>query len=58
MYKWLKDIWINYTKFVIKNKSILILDNATSHKTTMINNELKKVDSELIMIPGGLTSKL
>ena len=44
--------------FGLKWRTLLVLDNATAHKTSKVKQKFKECDASLSMIPSGLTWKL
>ena len=44
--------------FNIKWKTLLVLDNATNHKTSKVKDKIKECETALSVIPSGLTWRL
>ena len=55
MLKWIKEVWIKYTK---KAPSLLFLDSFSAHTTQAVKDSFKQYNTTIIVIPGGLTSVL
>lgn len=53
---WLEEIWKNRSGGLLKKKSLLVLDSFEAHKTSQIKLAFKDENSNLAVIPGGLTS--
>jgi hypothetical protein len=58
MQEWINSVWRKYTVFKLKKECMLVLDDASSHKTKEVVEKLEKLNTQIVMIPGGLTSKL
>ena len=61
MHVWLEDIWLKHTK-LMKQKlgfenSLLTFDAFSAHKTDEVEAKLVQNKSDILMIPGGCTSK-
>ena len=58
MLRWIEDIWKKYSFFNLKWKTLLVLDNATTHNTNKVKEKIIKCEAYVSMIPSGITSKL
>ena len=60
MLKWISKYGEREKKliFPLNKRSLFVLYNATTHKTTKVKEKLKECEISLPMIPNGLTSKL
>lgn len=56
MVDWLKSVW--ETRKDVSSRSMLILDAFRGHLTDEVKARIKDKTSDLVVIPGGLTSKL
>jgi transposase-like protein len=59
MSHWIDGVWRRRpgTFFTQKN-SLLVMDSMTAHKQDCVKQELKKLNTDIAIIPGGLTKKL
>ena len=53
---WLNKVWKNHPGGLSKKKSILVLDSFSAHLTDAIKVQLKQENTDMAVIPGGLTS--
>ena len=58
MLEWLKTVWGCRPTAFLNQTSMLVLDAFKGHLTDSVKNQLRKMNSELVVIPGGLTSML
>ncbi|KAG5831790.1 hypothetical protein ANANG_G00282950 [Anguilla anguilla] len=59
MREWLREIYVNRPDgFFHKYPSLLICDSMRAHLTDAVKNQVKQTNSELAVIPGGLTKEL
>ena len=58
MLEWLKILWGRRTRAFLNQPSMLVLDAFKGHLTHSVKNQLRKMNTELIDIPGGMTSVL
>ena len=42
----------------LKMKTLLVLDNAITHKTCKVNDKIKKCKTSISIIPSGLTRRM
>ena len=56
--KWINELWRNYSHFVVKKVTILVMDDASMHKIHIVKNKIKECKTKISMIPGGLTRYL
>ena len=57
MLEWLKIVWDRRPRAFLNQPSILVLDALKGHLTDSVKNQLRKMNTELVM-PGGKTSVL
>lgn len=55
---WLRRIWANRKGGLSKSRALLVWDQFRSHTTDSIKNLLQEMNTEIAVIPGGLTSQL
>ena len=55
MLKWIRNIWIRYTK---KKPSLLFLDSFSAHLTDQVKEAFTQFNTTIVVIPGGCTSIL
>ena len=55
---WVENIWSKRSRRGSNPKSLLVLDSFTAHKTVNIKNRFHEKNTNLAVIPGGLTSRL
>lgn len=59
MSEWLREIYVKRPDgFFHKSPSLLICDSMRAHLTDAVKNKVKQTNSELAIIPGGLTKEL
>lgn len=59
MREWLREVYVKRPDgFFHASPSLLICDSMRSHLTTTVKNQVKQMNSELAIIPGGLTKEL
>ena len=58
MMKWINAVWRKYAHFKLKKKNMLILDDASMHKTPGIRKSIELSETKVMMIPDGLTRYL
>ncbi|KAJ8009155.1 hypothetical protein DPEC_G00085960 [Dallia pectoralis] len=59
MSEWLREIYARRLDgFFHKSPSLLICDSMDAHLTNAVKNQVKQTNSELAIIPGGLTKEL
>jgi len=58
MLEWLKIVWGHRPRTFLNQPSILVLDAFKGHLTDSMKNRLRKMKTELVVIPGGMTSVL
>ena len=54
--KWVAKLWIKYS--FINLITLLVLDNAITHKTSKVKDKIKECEAVLSVIPSGLTWRL
>lgn len=55
---WIKRVWMRRPGALLKKKCLLVLDSFRGHTTEEVKKILKKGNTDLAIIPGGLTSVL
>ena len=58
MLEWLKIVWVRRPRTFLNQPSMLVLDAFKGHLTDSVKNQLRKMKTELLVIPGGMTSVL
>jgi len=58
MLEWLKIVWGRRPRAFLNQPSMLVLDAFIGHLTDSMKNQLRKTKTELVVIPGGMTSVL
>jgi hypothetical protein len=58
MLEWLKMVWSRRSGAFLNQPSMLILDAFKGHVTDSVKDQLRKMKTELVVIPGGMTSVL
>jgi len=58
MLEWLKIVWVCRTRAFLNQLSMLVLDAVKGHLTDSVENQLRKMNTELVIMPGGITSVL
>ena len=59
MSDWLQEVYVRRPDgFFNKSPSLLIYDSMRAHLTDAVKAKVKKINSELAVIPGGLTKEL
>ena len=59
MSDWLREVYVKRPdRFFHKSPSLLIYDSMRAHLTDVVKAKVKKTNSELCVIPGGLTKEL
>ena len=58
MLEWLKIVWGRRPRAYLNQPSMLVLDAFKGHLTDSVENQLCKMNTELVIIPGGITSVL
>ena len=55
---WIQKVWCSRPEGLRKEKNILVWDSFRAHLTDEVKNELKNANTNVDVIPGGLTSLL
>ena len=55
---WLKTVWMKRKGGLEKQRSMLVLDAFRCHTTDNVKSKLKRSNTHLVVIPGGITSIL
>jgi len=58
MLEWLNIVWGRSPRAFLNQPSMLVLDAFKGHLTDSVKNQLHKMKTELVVIPGGMTSVL
>ena len=58
MLEWLKIVWGRRPRAFLNQPSMLVLDAFKGHLTDSVKKQLRKMNTELVVIPGGMTSVL
>ena len=58
MLEWLKIVWVSRPRAFLNQPSILVLDAFKRHPTDSVKNQLRKMKTEILVIPGTMTSVL
>ena len=58
MLEWLKIVWSRRPGAFLNQPSVLVLDALKGHVTDSVKDQLCKMKTELVVIPGGMTSVL
>jgi hypothetical protein len=58
MLEWLKIVWRRRTGTFLNQLSMLVLDAVKGHVTDSMKDQLHKMKTERLVIPGGMTSVL
>ena len=58
MLEWLKQVWSRRPGAFLNQPSMLVLDAFKGHVTDSVKDQLRKMKTELVVIPGGMTSVL
>ena len=58
MLEWLKIVWGRRPRAFLHQPSMLVLDALKGHLTDSVKNQLRKMYTELVVIPGGMISVL
>jgi len=58
MFWWIENVWIQRARRGNNQRSLLVLDSFTAHKTDAVKRRFREKNTDLAVIPGGLTSRL
>ena len=58
MIKWVAEVRWKYSFFNLKWKTLLVLVDKTTHKTSKVKDKIKERETVLLVIPSGLTRRL
>jgi hypothetical protein len=56
--EWLKIVWSHWPRTFLNQLPMLVLDAFKGHVTDSVKDQLRKMKTELVVIPGGMTSML
>ena len=55
MFKWISEVCRKYSFYGLKWRTLLVLDNAATYKTSKVKEKFKECDTLLSLMPSGLT---
>jgi hypothetical protein len=55
---WVENVWRQRANLGSNPCSLLVLDSFTAHRTDPVKRHLKEKNTDMAVIPGGLTSRL
>ena len=55
---WVENVWTQRASRVSNPRSLLVLDTFTAHRTNTVKRRFYRKNTDLAIIPGGLTSHL
>jgi transposase-like protein len=55
---WIENVWTQRARRGVNPRSLLVLDSFTAHKTDAVKKRFREKNTDLAVIPGGLTSRL
>ena len=55
---WLKVVWGRRPGALLRKRGMLILDSFRGHITEKIRKQISEMNTDLVVIPGGMTSQL
>lgn len=58
MLEWLEKIWNRRPGAMLRQRGMLTLDSFRGHLTEAVKNKIKDLNTDLVVIPGGMTSQL
>ena len=58
MVDWLKVVWARRPGGLRQRRNMLVLDAFRGHVTDEVKNQVKELNGDLVIIPGGMTSQL
>ena len=58
MVDWLSVVWNKRPGALLKKRAMLVLDAFKGHLTTKVKTKIASLKSDLVVIPGGMTSQL
>jgi hypothetical protein len=58
MLEWLKILWGHRPGAFVNQPSMLVLDACKGHVTDSVKDQFRKMKTELVVFPGGMTSVL
>ena len=58
MQDWLEVVWRRRTGAVPKQRGMLILNGFRGHATDSVKSSMESMSTDMVIIPGGLTSQL
>ena len=58
MYLWIKNVWENRPGGLLKKKACLVYDMFKAHLVEPVKKRLEDINTDVAIIPGGLTSQL
>jgi hypothetical protein len=58
MMDWIKVVWKRRPGTLLNKRGMLVLDSFKGHLTQQVLEEMRKVNTDLVVLPGGMTSQL
>jgi hypothetical protein len=58
MTDWVKVVWKRRRGTLLDKRGMLVLDSFKGHLTQQVEEEMRKANTDLVVIPGGMTSQL
>ena len=55
---WIENVWCQRANLSSNSRSLLVLDSFTAHKTDVVKHRFCEKNTNIAIIPGGLTSRL
>ena len=55
---WMENVWHRRANLGSNPRSLLVLDSFTAHKTDPVKRRFREKNTDIAIIPGGLTSRL
>jgi hypothetical protein len=55
---WMENVWCRRANLGSNPRSLLVLDSFTAHRTDPVKCHFKEKNTDMAVIPGGLTSRL
>ena len=55
---WIENVWTQRARRINNPKSLLVLDAFSAHRTDTVKRRIDRKNTDIAIIPGGLTSRL
>lgn len=55
---WVENVWTQRARRTSNPRSLLVLDSFSGHRTEVVKRRFDEKNTDLAIIPGGLTSRL